>query len=248
MTKDNTAVTPPSSRRRRWFGLTRRNLPGRFAILLLAILTLMVCQPLIEGHRFAQSLLTLALTVVILSALNALRSTRTFFAIGLCLMTPAFAGRIAMLFTPSYSVEMFASAFSSAFLLFIVVALVSRLFTTRQVTLDMIAASICAYLLLGVGWGFIFAMVELTHHGSFSAGLLSPTTSGHTAALVGSLHNFLYYSFVCLTTTGYGDIAPLSDSARILSVLESVIGQLYIAVLISRLVSIEVAQSMTKGE
>ncbi len=225
-------------------------MPGRFTVLLIAILILMVSQPLFEGHRFAQTLLTLTLAVVVLSALNALRSTGTFFTIGLCLMAPAFAGRIAMQFTSNYSVEMFAAAFSSAFLLFTVVALVSRLFTTRQVTLDMIAASICAYLLMGVGWGFIFAMVEVTHHGSFSAGLLNatPARAGHAAPLVGSLHNFFYYSFVCLTTTGYGDIAPLSDSARILSVLESVIGQLYIAILVSRLVSLEVAQSMMKGE
>jgi hypothetical protein len=63
-----------------------------------------------------------------------------------------------------------------------------------------------------------------------------------------ALHNFIYYSFVCLTTTGYGDIAPVSQGARVMSVMESVFGQLYIAILISRLVSLEVAQSMMKGD
>jgi hypothetical protein len=61
-----------------------------------------------------------------------------------------------------------------------------------------------------------------------------------------SLHNFIYYSFVCLTTTGFGDIAPISEGARSLSVMESVFGQLYVAILIARLVSLEVAQSMMK--
>jgi hypothetical protein len=61
-----------------------------------------------------------------------------------------------------------------------------------------------------------------------------------------SLHNFIYYSFVCLTTTGFGDIAPISGGARSLSVMESVFGQLYVAILIARLVSLQVAQSMMK--
>ena len=61
-----------------------------------------------------------------------------------------------------------------------------------------------------------------------------------------SLHSFIYYSFVCLTTTGFGDIAPVSEGARSLSVMESVFGQLYVAILIARLVSLEVAQSMMK--
>ncbi len=59
-----------------------------------------------------------------------------------------------------------------------------------------------------------------------------------------TMNNSIYYSFVCLTTTGYGDIGPLSEVARTLSILESVTGQMYLAILIARLVSLEVAQSM----
>ena len=51
---------------------------------------------------------------------------------------------------------------------------------------------------------------------------------------------------MCLTTTGFGDISPVSEGARSLSVMESVFGQLYVAILIARLVSLEVAQSMMK--
>ena len=69
---------------------------------------------------------------------------------------------------------------------------------------------------------------------------------GSAAPLIASLHSFIYYSFVCLTTTGFGDISPVSEGARSLSVMESVFGQLYVAILIARLVSLEVAQSMMK--
>ena len=67
------------------------------------------------------------------------------------------------------------------------------------------------------------------------------------APLLASLHTFIYYSFVCLTTTGFGDILPVSEGARSLSVMEAVFGQLYMAILIARLVGLEIAQS-TKEE
>ena len=118
-----------------------------------------------------------------------------------------------------------------------------QLFNVRRVTLDTIAAAICAYLLMALAWGFMFALVAFKQPDAFSAGLvLRPTRD--TASIISELHNFIYYSFVCLTTTGYGDIAPRSGVARMLSVLESVSGQMYLAVLIARLVSLEVAQSM----
>jgi voltage-gated potassium channel len=58
------------------------------------------------------------------------------------------------------------------------------------------------------------------------------------------LSHFSYYSFVTLTTLGYGDITPLTPVARSLSLLEAITGQLYIAILIARLVGIHIAQSM----
>jgi voltage-gated potassium channel len=59
------------------------------------------------------------------------------------------------------------------------------------------------------------------------------------------MNKAIYYSFVCLTTTGYGDIAPISELTRMLSILESLTGQLYLAILVARLVGLQVAQAMT---
>jgi Ion channel len=243
---------PPGRLRARqqrlWLGLTHRNLPGRFTVLLITILLLLCIEPVIEGHQLEQAIMTLSLSGVLLSSLYALRLTRRFFAIGVLLVIPAFIGRILLSFETTYAIEMISAGFSAAFVLYTVAGLVARLFSTRQVTLDMIAASICAYLMIGLGWGFIFAMIEITHRGSFSAGLLNRGPSGAPLPIMSALHNYIYYSFVCLTTTGYGDIAPISQGARVMSVMESVFGQLYIAILISRLVSLEVAQSMMKSD
>lgn len=232
-----------SNRRWRWLGLTAQNRLGRFSVLLFAILALMVVQPLFAGHALEQSLLTVMLAPVLLSAVFAFRASKTYLVIATVLMVPTFVARLALAFTFNWTVELLATVLSALFLLVTVVALVSRLFSVRSVTLDMISAAVCAYLLMGIAWGFLFAAVELVHPNSFSAALLQSGPSS-VAPVIRSLHTFFYYSFVTLTTTGYGDIVPVSDSARILSILEAVVGTLYIAILISRLVSLELARSM----
>ena len=224
-------------------GLARRNWPGRYTILLLTILTVIAIQPIFAGHLRLQGIVTLSMSVMLLSALYTLNQSRSYFAVGLLLMLPALVGRWVLQFYNTPGLEGFAALSASAFILLTVTALVRELFSIRRVTLDSISAAICAYLLLGVGWGFIFAVIEMEHPGSFTAVLFIPHT-GPGSPIIRSLHNFIYYSFVCLTTTGYGDIAPKSDVARVMSVMESIVGQMYLAILIARLVSLEVAQSM----
>jgi len=226
-------------------GLAHHNWPGRFTALLMAIMLLLVTQPMFSSHAFAQNIATATMAFVLLAALYAFRSTRGFFVIDLVLLVPSIGGRVALLFTPSPAVEVVSAICSCLFLAVTVAALVSRLFIVRSVTLDTISAGICAYLLMGITFAYAFAVVELQNPHSFSATLLQ-RPSGNAAPLIASLHSFIYYSFVCLTTTGFGDIAPISEGARSLSVMESVFGQLYVAILIARLVSLEVAQSMMK--
>jgi hypothetical protein len=79
-------------------------------------------------------------------------------------------------------------------------------------------------------YGHAFAITARINPASFRGGVAS-----------GSLSDWIYYSFVTLTTLGYGDIVPVSQTARSLSVGESLTGQLYIAVLLAHLVSMRVS-------
>ncbi len=243
MSERTSGYTPAALWRR--LGLARHNWPGRFTVLLMTIMLLLVTQPIFSGHAFAENIATAMISFVLLAALYAFRSTRGFFVFNLVLLVPSIGGRLALLFTPSPTVEVVSAISSCMFLAVTVIALVSRLFTVRSVTLDTISAGICAYLLMGVAFAYSFAVVELQNPRSFSETLLQRPL-GNGAPLIASLHSFIYYSFVCLTTTGFGDISPVSGGARSLSVMESVFGQLYVAILIARLVSLEVAQSMMK--
>ncbi len=241
---DVTSALSPSAMWRR-LGLAHHNWPGRFTVLLLTIMLLLVTQPMFSGHDYAQNFATVAMSLVLLAALWAFRSARFYFAFALVLFVPSFGSRVALFFTSSPAIEAVGAITSCLFLAVTVIALVTRLFIVTSVTLDTISAAICAYLLMGVTFAYAFAVVELQNPASFSVTLFQKSSS-HIAPLMASLHNFIYYSFVCLTTTGFGDIAPISEGARSLSVLESVFGQLYVAILIARLVSLQVAQSMMK--
>jgi voltage-gated potassium channel len=241
MSEKSSLLSPAALWRR--LGLARHNWPGRFTVLLATILLLLVSQPIFSGHAFAQIFADAAISLVLLSALYAFRATKTYFTIALILMVPAIGSRFVLQFTSNPTLEMVGAVCSCLFLTVTVFALVSRLFTVKSVTFDIISAAICAYLLIGVAWAYAFAFVELRHPGSFSAALFQRPT-GNMAPLLASLHTFVYYSFVCLTTTGFGDILPVSEGARSLSVMEAVFGQLYMAILVARLVGLEIAQSM----
>jgi isocitrate dehydrogenase len=109
-----------------------------------------------------------------------------------------------------------------------------------EVTGDKICGAISGYLLMGMSWAFLYGLIEVLRPGSFlEAGqLIAPDRAAiHQFALMNSM---LYYSLATLTTTTYGDILPKTTSARALSNLEGVAGQMYVAVLIARLVALHI--------
>jgi hypothetical protein len=96
------------------------------------------------------------------------------------------------------------------------------------VTRRRIEGAIALYLLIGLTCGQAYALLARGHPGAFAG-----ATGG------GGLSAWIYYSFVTLTTIGYGDITPVHPTARSLAMLEGLIGQLYPAILLARLVSLE---------
>ncbi len=117
------------------------------------------------------------------------------------------------------------------------VIILSFIFKEREITQELIYGAVVVYLFLGLMWGFIYLLIETVQPGSFSL----------ASAHIDDLRNvFFYYSFVTLTTLGYGDITPLTNAARSYSLLEAIIGQIYLTVLVARLVGMHISQSMEK--
>ncbi|MDH3727254.1 MAG: potassium channel family protein [Myxococcales bacterium] len=128
----------------------------------------------------------------------------------------------------------FGSIFVTAvWIVYTIALIVAALFRMPRVTTNSIFGAIVAYLLAGVAFAFVFELIELAQPGSF---LGLPV--GGTAREVGDA--LLYFSLVCLTTLGYGDIVPVSNLARPIAVLEGAFGTLYLAVMIARLVGLHI--------
>ena len=127
------------------------------------------------------------------------------------------------------------------FLGFTVVIGLRFLFRADRVTHGTIWASLCVYLLLGIVWADVYSMLDYLNLDAFEPSLAAEASPGqmHLGAQ-GSVVP-LYYSFVTMTTLGYGDIAPQSKIAQDLAILQALIGQIYLVVIIGRLVAVAVS-------
>ncbi len=120
---------------------------------------------------------------------------------------------------------------------FFAIAILIKTFQPGDITFQRIEGSIVVYLLTGLIFAYIFHAITL---------FAGPSSINNIRGA--DLKEFLYYSFVTLTTMGYGDITPVHPLARSLSTFEALIGQLYPAILIARLVSMEFESSNRKRE
>jgi hypothetical protein len=112
-----------------------------------------------------------------------------------------------------------------ALILFSTYCVMGYVLRARTITRDQIYAGICMYVMLGFAFGAIFYLINILEPGSFAAsGTESP--------------DLMYFSFVTLATLGYGDITPKTNIARSLAVIEALVGMLYIAIFMARLVSL----------
>lgn len=108
----------------------------------------------------------------------------------------------------------------------------ARVFAPGPVTTHRLVGAVVAFVLAGLTWAYAYQWLETVRPGSFHLGAIP---KGSYSALV-------YYSFVTLTTVGYGDVTPASSAARALSNVESLLGVLYPAIFIGRLLSKQVGR------
>jgi hypothetical protein len=205
---------------------------GRFLFLLIAIVLMFVLRPFLEGFIQIYYLMDIFFTVIYLSAVYAVSQKRGIFifAIFIALLTVVLLWLSRLTDIPSFGIA--GNIIGSLFFAFTVIMILGYLFREDKITGDIIMGAICVYFLMGLIWAFVFSTMEMLQPGSFkmAQGQFSQPA-------------FTYYSYVTLTTLGYGDITPISAPARSLALLEAIAGQLYIAILIARLVGIHIAQS-----
>lgn len=211
----------------------------RNAALLIGLLMLIVLSPSVSGDR-AGFLLEGLFGVVLLTGVYSVGSIRRHWGF-LALTLATVAVRWTGLLSDVPGLALVALVITVAWLAHATSIIVVHLFKRRDVTVDTILGAIVAYLMAAVAFAVVFEAVELASPGSFSG--LAEDALGDPKLLRSSM---LYFSLTSLTTIGYGDIVPVSSLARPLSVLEGVFGQIYLAVMIARLVGLYIARESAR--
>jgi hypothetical protein len=222
------ACAGPARRRVGWLPSRDVGLSGLLAALVLVVFVL---RPLVDLGLAGRRLIELGMAVVVLLAMwtvwgGPARMIAVGLAVGISEAMRAlyWLGNVPRL-APWVA---FSSAIAIGILMLLVLGTVSR---ARAVTGRQIRGAVAVYLLFALAWAQLYELVEALAPGSF----VFP--QGHTAES-GWFSPLLYFSFITLTTLGYGDILPAHAAARSLAMLEALVGQLYPAILLARLVSL----------
>jgi voltage-gated potassium channel len=212
--------------------------PWRFGLrristveLLVALGLLFFFFPFVEEVKGGDIIVSILLSLVLLSGILAVADRKRVFFIALVLAIPAIAGRWISHLWPSLVPPPVFLIAGLVLIVFVVANLLRFVLRAPSVDVEVLCASISAYLMLGLIWTIAYWLVDQLTPGAFAF-----NTSGGRHSMSG--FNAFYFSFVTLSTVGYGDIAPVSKIARMLAAMEAMTGLLYVAVLIARLVSL----------
>ena len=210
---------------------------GLTALLGALLLRIFIVSPLAAAGFFgayAHLVLDLWLAITLLSGVFAIGWQRTTARVIVLVAILLFALRGLGFVGGEGAIGLTVDAALAIFLLStLAVMVLSQIFREGPITRQRVQGSIVIYLLLGLIWAEAYILAAHLDSKSFT-GNLSTEQNAVSAHLT-------YYSFVTLTTIGYGDIAPVSLATRALANAEGLVGQLFPAILIARLVSMEIA-------
>lgn len=209
----------------------------RFSFLLSSLLILLMITPLIHEFTMVSIILSVFLSYILISSVFTISGKIHFLRLAILLAVPSFLLNWLYSYNQNLLLEQIALSVDIIYFAYLILVLFLNLKQVSQVTFEVIAAGLSVFLLLGLLWGFIFALVESFIPGSFT---------GIDSAAGDPRFRFLYFSFVTLTTLGYGDIAATNPIAQSWTVLEAIIGQIYLVVIISGLVGIVISNRLKK--
>jgi hypothetical protein len=199
--------------------------------LLVALVLLIVMTPFFEEFPQGDLIEALMITLVLVAAVIAVGGKRSVLIAATVLLVPAIMGKWLSYAYPETFHPSFFLGFGIAFMGLVVFKLLGYVLRSIQIDTDVLCAAISAYLLLGLIWALAYALLGQLSPNSF-AFAANPHSSGRMDRF-----NAFYFSFVTLSTVGFGDVTPLSKLARTMAVMEAVTGTFYVAILIARLVA-----------
>jgi hypothetical protein len=209
----------------------------RYPPLLISLFLAMLLKPFAEHFGSFALAGGWFLLLVFLTVIYAFRRARRF-TVGLTILAIISVGlRLAADYWWLTNLEIISQAASLVAMILVIVAILSEVLRARSASSDLVMGAVCLYLIIGLAWGFLYYSMYLLAPGSI---FVSPG-SLNLSASESKFTEVMYFSMSALTTIGSSGEQPLTALARQLAVVESAMGQLYLAVLISRLVGFSTA-------
>jgi uncharacterized membrane protein len=202
-----------------------------FSYLLVALLILIIGVPIAYDLELISLPVSMALGVssVLAIGVSSLRGTGRLFHASIFLAVAGIVLSVLSVASDNDTLHLTSQLALFVFLILATFNAMRQVAVGNDISLNRIVGAVCVYLLLGVMWSIAYSVLEYLQPGSFK-GLTD-------LAMPEWNPDWIYFSFVTITTLGYGDISPLTQTARSLSLAEAIVGQFYIAVLVAGLVS-----------
>jgi hypothetical protein len=207
-------------------------------VLALVLVASVFLEPVLKQSRIESYLAV----VFLIFALYQITRRASDVVIGLALGIPSVAGWVvdaATQDTPAANIG--PVILSTLFLGFLTWHILRDVFSGSRISSEQIFGAVCAYLLIGFLFSNIYGFVALVNDQAFtvSDALRTEIEAGNSTRGSGV---FIYFSFVTMTTLGYGDMSPASSAARSFAWIQAVLGQLYVAITIAALVGSHVSR------
>jgi DNA helicase HerA-like ATPase len=207
-------------------------------VLLYALLLLLfVVSPFLSGTTLGRFAIDAFYVLILIS--GALAAPR-FRRIALGTVLVVLVARVFVYVEPTRNFILVSTLLTVLFLTFACAGILRRVFAAGRITRSRIEGAVAVYLLLGLILGLVYTMMAIVNPDALAFGSLDWSADVRTVQQQ-LFRKMSYFSFITLTTVGYGDITPVSETARQVAVFEGLLGQLYPAILLARLVSMEIA-------
>lgn len=216
-----------------------KKITSNFGYMFIALIVFLVVVPAAIDLKLMSIGATRALGITALLAIGiwSLRESGKIFRIAMALAAIGIVLNMIDVARPNTLVYLGANMSTLAFLTLATIESFRQIASTNTMSGNRIIGAICVYFLLGVIWSICYMLLENAVPGSFGGLSASSEETWNP--------DWIYFSFVTLTTLGYGDILPLTFFARALAYMEAVVGQFYIAILVAGLVSAWLAEKQS---
>src|SRR5271157_3332770 len=219
----------------RWTSRLLSAAAGKFGLLVAALVALMGAAPLIPSAA-SHAVLALFTGAVLVASLHAARPGGKVMAVGLALALADFLiGRCTIHFGTRWLVLLQTVLWTST-LIYVTAAILRAIFASREVTVETLLAALCVFLLIGLFGAFAFTLIDLTQPGSFRASHGPGVAWADERSRATAFMRMFVFSYAMLSGSGCAEIAPATGFASNAASLEAMTGQIYLAVLIARLV------------